>query len=480
MPKTTDYSKFLESKRIRSTTTGLTTVPALHSALFPFQRDIVRWALSKGRAAIFADCGLGKTPMQLDWARVVCRETGGRVLILTPLAVSFQTVREGEKFHIEAVRSTNGKPAAPITIANYERLELFNPSDYAGLVCDESSILKSFDGVRRKEITAFMRQMRYRLLCTATAAPNDYIELGTSSEALGEMGHVDMLNRFFINKNKTSDTKGRWRGYGAPREFAGPGWRFKGHAEIGFWRWVCSWARAIRKPSDIGHDDGPFILPELRIHEHPVRARRLREGMLFAVKATNLHEQREERRRTIAERCEMAAEIANNDTGQVVLWCHLNDEGDLLTKLVNGAEQVKGNDRDDVKESRLLAFANGESRVLVTKPKIGAWGLNLQGCSRIVYFPSHSYEQYYQAIRRCWRFGQQNPVDVHMIYTDGDGAVISNLQRKAAAADIMFGNLVAEMNRATNIKPNMSFTNPEEVPQWLSRNNGSKISTQSI
>lgn len=434
--------------------------------LFDFQRDLVQWALAQGRAALFADTGLGKTLQQLVWSDEVVRRTNGNVLILTPLAVSHQTIAEAEKFDIEARRSIDGTAHRGITVTNYERLHYFDPSDFAAVVCDESAILKSFDGARRNEITAFMRHVPYRLLCSATPAPNDYTELGTSSEALGYLGHVDMLNRFFVNDNKTVDLKGKWRGRGAPRERVGPGWRFKGHAEDPFWRWVTSWARAIRKPSDLGYDDGAFELPPLIEQQHIVTSTTVPDGMLFAIEAISLAEQRAERRRTLDERCQRVAELVDHDAPALV-WVHLNDEGDQLERLIPGAVQVSGSESDEAKEEKLVAFARGEARVLVTKPRIAGWGLNFQHCAHVTFFPSHSFEQYYQGVRRCWRFGQTRPVTVDIVTTEGERRVLDNLQAKARAADAMFTRLVEFMNDSLAVQRAEGFTQEEQVPEWL-------------
>jgi hypothetical protein len=452
------YSDFLFEKTQIAGNHGFEPV-FMPEFLFDFQAELITWAVMKGRAAIFADCGLGKTPMELVWAENVVRKTNGRVLILTPLAVSAQMVREADKFGIQVMRSGEGRAHDGITITNYEQLHKFNPDDFVGCVCDESSILKSFNGTRRGEITAFMRKMKYRLLATATAAPNDYIELGTSSEALGYLGHMDMLNRFFKNDLNNSAT-GRMRGEVIK-------WRFKGHAETPFWRWVCSWARAIRRPSDLGFDDSRFILPQLDESEHLIDTNKPLEGMLFALPAVGLKEQREERRNTITERCERAAELVT-DTGQPALvWCHMNDEGDLLEKLIPDAVQVSGSDSDSAKEERMLGFADGKARVLITKPKIGAWGLNFQHCNHVTFFPSHSFEQYYQGVRRCWRFGQKRPVHVDIITTEGERGVLKNLQRKASQADKMFNSLVDEMNNSISIDRATQFTKKQEIPTWL-------------
>jgi hypothetical protein len=454
----TNYETFLDEKTQLGGNHGFSPV-WMPPFLFDFQASLVEWAVLKGRAAIFADCGLGKTPMEFVWAENIVRHTGGRVLIATALAVAIQMQREAEKFGIRVHLSRDGSVADGITITNYEQLHLFNPSDFAGMVCDESSILKSFDGTRRGEITAFMRKMPYRLLATATAAPNDYIELGTSSEALGYLGHMDMLNRFFKNDQNNS---AQGRKFGEMIK-----WRFKGHAELPFWRWVCSWARALRKPSDLGFCDEKFILPPLVEREHAVSTVTPPDGMLFAMPAVGLEEQREERRRSIGERCEKVAALVNNTGEPALVWCHMNDEGDLLEELIPDAVQVSGSDANHVKEDRLMSFADGRARVLITKPKIGAWGLNFQHCNHVTFFPSHSFEQYYQGVRRCWRFGQHRPVNVDIITTEGYQDVLKNLRRKAGQADQMFSHLVREMNNALAVARHTEFHNSEEVPSWL-------------
>ena len=453
-----DYQQFLERKQQIGVDHGFEPV-FIPDQLFDFQRALVQWAVRKGRAAIFADCGLGKTAMQLTWAENVARHTNRPVLILTPLAVAAQTIREGEKFGIECHRSSDGTIPGRIVVSNYERLSAFNPADFSGVVCDESSILKGFDGARRQEITIFMRKMPYRLLATATAAPNDYIELGTSSEALGYMGHMDMLSKFFKNDNNNCTSR---RMYGEA-----PKWRFKGHAELFFWRWVASWARACRKPSDLGFDDGRFILPTLTERNHLIDTSTPPDGMLFAMPATNLREQRIERKRTVQDRCNQVASMVNATNEPALVWCHLNEEGDMLQKMIPGSVQVAGSDSDQVKENRFLQFIDGESRVLITKPKIGAWGLNFQHCNHITYFPSHSFEQYYQSVRRCWRFGQKRPVTVDVILTEGERRIMENLMRKAAAAESMFSSLVSEMGQAAGITKVNPYTNPERIPSWL-------------
>ena len=772
------YTSFIESKSQRHTDSGFepTVMP---DWLFPFQRHLVEWAVRKGRAAIFADCGLGKTPMQLVWAQNIVEHTGKPVLILTPLAVSHQTVREAEKFGIEAARSADGALTAPITVTNYERLSHFDPASFAGVVCDEcfaagtrvdvidpidntlawkyiedirpgdqvlnatgvdhvkathrrqikravritvgervvacsdnhpfltvygwrcagdlqpgdnlvetatavclvrdglcpevhspkvgaflrdvlfsemadeyaraqsegaykgcsredrpedirvasggiargggsdrkdsgpepdvrsgragegvsdvaadwpqalcsgrkrtsddgaatavvqragrsvgggvcdqsraederlsdclqgghrqscppdcdrgrrqlslfqkgvrpeegyktgvtrvdrveilelghpdldrcrdasgdvyfhdieatrhpsfsvggllvhnSSILKNFAGRTKAAVTDFCRHLSYRLLCTATAAPNDFWELGTSSEALGYLGFSDMLAQFF-----KQETKKDFRAWGRAK------YRFRGYAEIPFWQWVCSWARVCRRPSDLGFDDDGFVLPPLREKEYIIKTCKPRAGMLLNLPARDLQEQREERRNTIAERCEKAASITQQN-GASVVWCHLNAEGDRLAKLIPDAEQVSGSMSDDLKEERLLAFQSGELKTLVTKPKIGCFGLNWQHCHNVITFPSHSWEQYYQAVRRCWRFGQTKPVDVTLITTEGEQRVLLNLQRKAEQADTMFTSLTQFANDALHVTTTRGDLHDESMPGWLQSRKG--------
>ncbi len=453
-----EYAEFLESKSQLGGDHGF--APAwMPDALFDFQAAMTEWALRKGRAALFEDCGLGKTVQELTWAQNVVMHTNGNVLVVAPLAVAQQIVREAGKFGIEAKLSRDGKVHRGITVTNYEKLHLFDAAQFVGMVCDESSILKSFDGARKTEITQFMLKMPYRLLGTATAAPNDYTELGTSSEALGYLGHMDMLNRFFKNDLNNSAT-GRMRGEVIK-------WRLKGHAVEPYWRWVCSWARALRRPSDLGFDDAAFILPPMEEVEHLVEVSRPMEGMLFALPAVGLKEQREERRRTIEERCAKVASLVNHTGQPALVWCELNDEGDELERLIPDCVQVSGKDSDEAKEEKLLAFADGSARVLVTKQKIGAWGLNFQHCAHVVTFPTNSFEQHYQGIRRCWRFGQKRPVRVDIVCTEGAGGVLKNLQRKGAQADQMFAQLVTYMNAALAIDRARTFTKEMELPAWL-------------
>lgn len=451
-----DYAAFLAEKTQADGASGAEPV-WMPDWLRPFQSFLTAWGIRQGRAALLEDCGLGKTPQQLVWAENVRRIIGRPVLIVTPLAVSYQTEREAAKFGIESAISRDGSVMAGITITNYDRLHHFSPDDFGGVVCDESSAIKSFDGQRRELVTTFLRKMRFRLLCTATAAPNDYIELGTSSEALGYLGHLDMLSRFFVNDQHTTHVVRVWDG---------AKWRFKGHAEEPFWRWVASWARALRRPSDLGFDDTGYNLPSLEHRQHVVKVSRPADGMLFDLPAVGLREEREELRRTLTARCETAAGLLD-DADRAIAWCHLNAEGDLLTKIIPGAVQVSGSEDPDTKEEKLEAFRRGEIRVLVTKPLVAGWGLNWEHCHRMTYFPSHSFEQYYQSVRRCWRFGQRSPVTVDVITTEGGTNALKNLERKSDQADRMFSALVAHMRDALSIQRTDRYEQRVEIPAWL-------------
>jgi hypothetical protein len=452
-----DYSEFLGQKLHHDGQVGFAP-KWMPEWLFDYQLALTEWAILQGKAALFADCGLGKTPMQLVWAENVVRQANKPVLILTPLAVGAQTIREAKKFGIEAARSGDGMVRSKIVVTNYERLHHFDPNEFIGVVCDESSILKNFEGATRTAVTEFLRKMPYRLLCTATASPNDYIEFGTHSEALGGLGYMDMLGMFFKNdQNSLHPMSGR---------FAGSTWRFKAHAERPFWRWLCSWARAIRKPSDYGFQDAKFQLPQLNVQHHVVNASRALDGYLFAIPAVGLEEQRAERKATIKERCERVAELVSH-TQSAVAWCNLNAEGDVLEEMIPDAVQVSGKDSDERKEEVFEAFANGEIRVLVTKSVIAGFGLNWQHCHQMTFFPSHSFEQYYQAVRRCWRFGQTAPVTVDIVTTEGESDVMRNLDRKAQAAEKAFAMIVGEMNNELHLKSGSTFAAPVEAPSWL-------------
>ncbi len=461
----TDYRSFLAAKSQRPAGHGFAPL-WLPAALHGFQAAADDWAIRRGRAAIIADCGLGKTPMLAVWAENMVRKTNRPALVVTVLGDSAQTVAECHKFGVEAVRVKDGRvPAgARVVVTNYESLHKFDPADFAAAVYNESSILKNYKGKRKAVATEFMRTIPYRLLCTATMAPNDYTEIGTSSEALGELGHMDMLSKFFKNEKGTNQ---------AQRLFCHEArWRFRGHAETPFWRWVCSWAKAFRKPSDLGFDDGPFVLPPLEMREH-VAGEPLppRPGEMFAeATAMTLEEQRAERRRTLPERCDRVAELVGPTGEPAVCWVHLNGEGARLVKLIPGAVEVSGADADEAKEEIFEAFKAKQIRVLVTKPTIAGYGLNWQHCAHATFFPSHSFEQWYQCVRRCWRFGQARPVRVDEVTGPGEAGVLANRKRKAAAADRMYARLVAMMNNPDAIVRHNPYVTGTEAPSWLSSN----------
>lgn len=452
------YYNYIEEKTQLKNNNGFKPL-FLPDMLFDFQKYTIDFSLTKGRTLIAQDCGLGKTFEELVFAKNIVMKTNKNVLLLTPLAVGHQFLQEAEKFGIDDIaRSSDGTPKAKITVTNYEQLHKFNKNDYICVICDESAIIKNPDGTTKFLIVEFMKKIPYRLLATATASPNDYIELGTSSEALGYMGFTDILSKFFKNDSNNVSLRRR---YGEASKFS-----FKGKAEVPFWQYVASWTIAMRKPSDIGFEDNGFILPKLIERNYLIEDIVPPDGMLFNLPARRLDEQRDETKRTIQKRCEKVAELA--DTGEAVfIGCHLNPEGILLKKLISDSVEVSGSDSDETKEQKFIDFANGNVRVLITKPKIGAWGLNFQHCNHVIYFPSHSYEQEYQFVRRCLRFGQKKDVIFDRVYTEGLIRVMENVQRKSKQADNMFERLVKEMHFAKNINTNNYFIEKERIPEWL-------------
>lgn len=422
------YATFLASKRLVIDTCGV--VPeSLAPVLFNFQHDIVQWALKRGRAAIFADCGMGKTLMQLEWARHI----PGDVLILAPLAVAQQTVREAEHFAIPIRYARKETGESGITITNYEMLAHFDVSRYAGVVLDESAILKAYDGKTRTRIIEAFQRTPYRLACTATPAPNDYMELGNHAEFLGVMSRVEMLSMFFVHDGGETQT-----------------WRLKGHAQQAFWQWLASWSVLIRKPSDLGYEDGAFTLPALRTHETVLRLNRPIEGQLFASEALTLSDRIAARRNSLTERVAACAELVNASSEQWLIWCNLNSESEALHKAIPDSLVVTGSDSIEDKEAAIASFLNGW-RVLISKPTIIGHGLNLQRCHKVAFVGlSDSWEQFYQAVRRVWRFGQESAVDVHLIVSDAEGAVLKNVKAKEAAALCMAENLIEHMRSEMN------------------------------
>jgi hypothetical protein len=451
-----DYRKFIASKSQKTILHGFAP-NYLPSCMMDFQASATEWAIRKGRAGLFADCGLGKSLMTLVFGENVVRNTNKPFLIITPIAVGQQIIAESVKFGMEALRIRDGQqPTKPIIyVTNYEQLHHLNPMDFGGVACDESQILKNFNGATKWAVIEFLRTIPYRLLCTATAAPNDYDELGNSSEALGEMGYQDMVSRFFVQ-----ETKSDFLGWGRTK------FRLRSHAQSDFWRWVCSWSRAFRKPSDLGFDDAQFVLPGLEIFEHQVKAKQIASGRLFDVEARGLREQREEQRRTLSDRCEKAAELVHG-TDSSVVWCHLNEEGDRLASIIKDGVQVSGKDSDSAKEEKFAAFSAGQIRVLIIKPKIGALGMNWQHCAHQVYFPSHSFEQWYQGVRRCWRFGQKRKVRVDIVNTEGGAEVMASLQRKAEQTDRSFAELVSNMNNSLKIETECYGNRKGVLPKWM-------------
>jgi len=426
-----NYQNFLASKQVAVQPSGFTP-DSLSDDLFEFQSDIDRWALERGRAAIFADCGLGKTPMQLVWAENVARKLNRPVLIHAPLAVSKQTEREGKKFGIKCkVVASDIEIRKPgVYVTNYEKMRHFDASRFGGVVLDESSILKSFNGATRNLLIDRYHDTPMKLACTATPAPNDFMELGNHSEFFGVLSRTEMLSTFFVHDG--GDTAK---------------WRLKGHAEEEYWKWICQWAVMIRKPSDLGYSDAGFDLPPLNLHHVTVRGKNAMEGFLFPVEAQTLQERRDARRGSLADRVSACAELVNASTEPWLIWCDLNAEGDALTKAIPGSVQVAGADKDADKESRMMGFSDQEFRVLISKPSICGYGMNWQHCPNVAFVGlSDSYEMFYQAIRRCWRFGQTKPVNAYIITCEQEGAVVKNIERKEADAMRMAREMVKHMS----------------------------------
>ncbi len=451
-----NYAEFLESKKHTSSDFGIDT--NFHSKmLFDFQKYVLDYAVKKGRGAIFLDTGLGKTIIELNIAKNYVEQTNKRVLIITPLAVAFQFLTEADKFGIDDIEySKDGKFTKKIVICNYERLSYFNSEDFETVLLDESSILKNFKGAIKNNITTFLKKVKYRFLFTATPSPNDFIELGTSSEALGYMGYTDMLTKFFTNNEDTI----------SPQNI-GTQWLLKGHAQESFFNWVSSWSISMRKPSDLGFSDELHNLPKMITNYHSVKnmANMTIDGQpqLFNQIARRLTEVREEQRLTIQDRCEKAVELTK-DKDISVYWCNLNAEGDLLNELDKSAYQISGSMNLDKKEELLLAFKNGDIKKLITKSKITAFGLNWQHCNHTVYFPTFSYEQYYQAIRRFWRFGQKREVTVDLVYSDGQKRVLDSILAKTKKANDLFDKLNVSIKGFE--EPKNEYTNNLILPKF--------------
>lgn len=456
------YADFLARKAVTDPLTGLKDIPDLPSFLFDHQRDIIKWALRRGRAAIFAGTGLGKTAMELVWADIVASHTGKPVLIFCPLAVAQQHAREASKFGMHAgVVSNQNEVNQDINITNYQKIEHFDLSKFGGVVLDESSILKSTTGHYRNKLIEECASIPFRLAATATPAPNDFMELGNHAEFLGIMSYTNMLATFFVHDGGETQK-----------------WRLKGHAENEFWKWMASWAVMLRKPSDLGYNNDGYDLPPLNQFQHLVRAGyapSMETGMLFPMEAQTMQERLSARRDTVKERVELAASITPAD-GQFVWWCNLNSESEMLTRLIPGAVETKGGDSDEVKERKLSDFSSGKTRVLVTKAGVAGYGMNWQACQNTGFVGlNDSFEQVFQAVRRFWRFGQTKPVNVHFIAAETEGAVVANLKRKEDDADRMAAAMVMHTSKLSSAiirgsvrdTPSYNPTIPMTIPSWI-------------
>lgn len=457
-----NYKDFIKTKEIKSISCGFEPTRR-NPLLFDWQNDIVRWALLKGKSSIFADCGLGKTAMQLQWGQQVTEHSGKPVLVCAPLAVARQTSKEGEKFGINVTVCRTQKDVRDgVNVTNYEMLEHFDADAFSGVVLDESSILKDSTSATRRMLTEKFRNTPYKLCCTATPSPNDYMELGTHADFLNIMTQPEMLSTFFCHDGGNTSK-----------------WRLKGHAEQKFFAWVASWACCMTTPEDLGYDGSAFVLPELRIKEIVAKSDEMsdRDGQLlfFCETAQTLNERRDARRNSLKDRVREAAVIANNTDEQVLVWCDLNAESEALTESINGAVEVKGSQTPDYKEKAMNGFTSGENRVLVSKPSIAGWGMNWQQCNTMIFVGlSDSFEAYYQAVRRCWRFGQHRPVTVYIITSEAEGAVKQNIERKQKDAQRMTRELVqytkeilkAEIHHTVRMTESYITTETMEVPQW--------------
>lgn len=457
-----NYDDFLKSKIITAPECGF-EMRRENDKLFQWQNMIVRWALKKGKSCIFADCGLGKTAMQLHWSQCVSDETGMPVLIVAPLAVAEQTRREGEKFGVTVNVTRDGRLYKGVNVTNYEMIEHFDASAVAGVVLDESSILKNYSGATRKILQKMFERTQYKLCCTATPAPNDYMELGTHAEFLNVMTQSEMLATFFCHDGGNTSK-----------------WRLKGHAKDKFFEWVASWACCMTSPADLGFDAEGYDLPPLNIHEVTVSSGELSDadGQLLLVPEVcmGLNERRAARRRSLQQRVSAAAKIANDTDEQVLVWCDLNDESTQLTETIRDAIEVSGSMPNAAKERAMVGFSTGENRVLVSKPSIAGWGMNWQQCCKMVFVGlSDSFEAFYQAVRRCYRFGQKRPVDVYIVISDAEGCVRDNIERKRADAERMKKSLItytsdilkAEINHTVRMSETYITTERIVVPKWL-------------
>lgn len=450
-----EYKDFINSKNKQMKNYGFDIEKEnLNPMLFDFQKDIVRWALKKGRAAVFADCGLGKTPMQLEWANQIYKHEGGKILILAPLAVATQTQREGEKFHIPVnICESQDDVKEGINITNYEKLEKFVANEFIGIVLDESSILKSFTGKVRNQIIENFRKTPYKLACTATPAPNDYMELGNHSEFLGVMTRAEMLSMYFVHDGGQTSK-----------------WRLKGHAENNYWQWMASWSVFIDNPNNLGYNIEGYDLPKLNINQI------VADGLPITTEKLTLTQRRNARKESLDVRCQVAADIVNNSEETFLVWCDLNDESKKLHQLINDSVEVKGSDKQKHKSTAMLDFSDDKIKCLVTKPSIAGFGMNWQNCRNMIFVGlSDSYEAYYQAIRRCWRFGQDKEVNIYIIISSKEGTVKENIERKQQDAEKMQKAMIKltkditskELKQTTRITTEYNPKIEMEIPSWI-------------
>lgn len=456
------YKDFLQTKELMNIDSGFDIkLSDINTQLFDFQKVIVRWALKKGKAACFLDTGLGKTILQLEWSRHIVKKEKKPILILAPLAVSEQTVEEGRKFGIKVNLCANqGDVKNGINITNYEKLHKYDVSKFVGVILDESSCLKNFESKYRNLIIESFIHTKYKLACTATPSPNDFMELGNHSEFLNIMTRVEMLSMFFINDTSNTGT-----------------WRLKGHVKNNmFWKWLSTWSVMIVKPSDIGFDDKDFILPKLNYIEHIIKSKKKPIGRFFNDLASDLNDRRKIRKETIQDRCDKAKEITNNNNGSYVIWCGLNNESTLLSKLINNSTEITGSQSNEQKIKSILGFAHGKIKRVISKSKITGFGVNWQICNNAIFVGlNDSWESLYQSIRRIWRFGQKKETNIHIIIEEREGSVLKNLKRKDIQARQMQENMVKYMSEFTKkevLKTKIEQTeyNPTikmEIPKWL-------------
>lgn len=460
-----EYNEFLKRKQIQTTPTGFDVdVKDLNNNAFDWQKHIVKWALKKGKAALFEDCGLGKTLQQLMWADQVHKKTDKPVLILAPLAVASQTKNEGTKFGIDVnICRTQVDVLNGINITNYEMIDHFQPELFSGIVLDESSILKNSTGAIRIALTEKFENTPYKLCCTATPAPNDFMEIGNHAEFLGIMTQAEMLATYFVHDGKNTSK-----------------WKLKGHAKDKFFEWIASWACCMTSPSDLGYESGGYDLPPLTIHEIQVESsnKENEDGQIMFCSgiAESLSERREARKESLELRVQKSKEVAGSVDGQSLIWCDFNDESELLHKEIPESVEVKGADTDEHKKNSMIGFSLGKVKVLISKPKIAGWGMNWQNCNTVIFCGlSDSFESYYQAVRRCWRFGQKKPVDVYIITSDAELSVKQNVERKQREAQQMTKELVKhtksilsnEIRGTVRITENYIAVDDMIIPHWL-------------